>query len=164
MVSLYWGLNLLDSVSNRLSSVLHVSFSAVVTVSKYCKPFLPNQFLTSTNFSVCGVLCVERILLTSNQNVFNSLYLSCTFQSNVGHLMAGPPTLGPDMSCILSVQASAIVCSATLVASARALAIASHMICSDAMISLYASVWLFANFLFLLLTPCNEIMPYDDDT
>ena len=76
MVSLYWGLNLLLSVPNRPSSVLHVSCSAVVSISKYCRPFLPSQFLTSTNLSVCGVLYVERILLTSNQNVFNSLYLS----------------------------------------------------------------------------------------
>ena len=87
MVSLYWGLNLLDSVSNRPSSVLHVLFSAVVKVSKYWKPFLPNQFLTNANLSVHGVLYIERILLTSNQNVFNSLYLSCAFQSNIGCFM-----------------------------------------------------------------------------
>ena len=80
MVLLYWGLNLLHSVSNRPSSVLHVPFSAVVSISKYCRPFLCNQFLTSANLSVCGVLYVERILLTSNQNVFKSLYLSCAFQ------------------------------------------------------------------------------------
>ena len=101
MVSLYWGLNLLDSVLNRPSSVLHVSFSAI-GVYKYCRPFLPNQFLTNDSLSVCGVLYVERILLTSNQNVLNSLYLSCAFRSFVGCFMVGPPTLGPYLACILS--------------------------------------------------------------
>ena len=69
MVWLYWGLNLLHSVSNRPFSVLHVSFSAVVSISKYCRLFLLNQFWTSASLSVCGVLYVERILLTSHRNV-----------------------------------------------------------------------------------------------
>ena len=51
--------------------MLHVSFSAVVNVSKYCKPFLPNQILAIANLSVCGVLYVDKTLLTSNLNVFN---------------------------------------------------------------------------------------------
>ena len=127
------GFKFIGECFNRPSSVLHVSFSAVVSVSKYCNPFLPNQFLTSTNLSVCGVLYVDRILLTSNLNVFNSLYLSCAFQSNVSWFMAGLPTLGPDPSCILSAWASTIVCIAILVASATAIMTASLMICSDAM-------------------------------
>ena len=140
MVSLYWSLNLLDSVLNRPTSVLHVSFPAV-RISKYCRPFLPNQILTSASLSVCGVLYVERILLTSTQNVFNSLYLSCTFQTNVGCFMVGPPTLGPYPLCILSAQASAIVCRAILMASAPALVIVSLMICSDTMIFVYVFLW-----------------------
>ena len=136
MVLLYWGLNIWHSVSNRPSSVLHVSFSAVVGISKYCSPSLPNQFFTSAKLYVCGVLYVERILLTSNQNVLISLYLSCVFQLNAVCFMAGPPTLGPDLSCTLSAKASTIACNAILVASASAFAIASLMICSDAMISL----------------------------
>ena len=136
MVSLYWGLNLLDSVLNRPSSVLYVSFSDVVKVSKYCKPFLPNQFFTSTKLCLfVGCCMLKEILLTSSQNAFNSLYLSCTFQSNISCFMAGPPTFGPHLSCILSAQASAIVCNAILVASTTAFVIALLMICSDTMIS-----------------------------
>ena len=114
MVSLYWDLNLLESVLKRPSSALCVSFSAVVRVSKYCTPCLPNYFLTRVNLSICGVLYVERIVLTSNQNVFSSLYLSCTFKSNIGCFMEGPPTLGPDLSYVHSAQASAIVCNGIL--------------------------------------------------
>ena len=84
------------------------------------------------------------------------------FQLNVGCFMVGPPNLGPGLSCVLSAQASTIVCNPSLVASATALAIASLMICSDAIISLFLYDF-FTNVLFLLLTPYNKIMPYNDD-
>ena len=133
IVSLYWGLKLFDSVWNRPSNVLHVSFSSVINVSKYWRPFLPNQFLTIANLSACRVLYTDKTLLTSNLNVFSSLYLSSAFQSKVSCFMAGLSILGPDMSCVLSAQAPATVWIATLVASATALVITSFIICSDAL-------------------------------
>ena len=76
----------------------------------------------------------------------------------------GLPVLGPDMSCILSAQASALVWIATLVASATVLVITLFITCSDAM-TYFISISLSLTFLtsFLLLTPCNEIMPYYDN-
>ena len=76
---------------------------------------------------------MDKTLLTSNLNVFNSLYLSSTFQLNVSCFMVGLPILGPYMSCILSTQVSTIVWIAILVASATALVITSLITCSDAM-------------------------------
>ena len=60
---------------------------------------------------------MHKTLLTSNLNVFNSLYVSSAFQSNVNCFMVGRPILGPDMLCILSTQASAMVWITILVAS-----------------------------------------------
>ena len=51
--------------------MLHIYFSMVINVSKYWRPFLPNQFLTTANLSICGVLYVDKTLLTSNLDVFN---------------------------------------------------------------------------------------------
>ena len=76
---------------------------------------------------------MDKTLLTSNLNVFGSLYLSSAFQSNVGCFMVGLPILGADMSCIFSAQASTMVWITILVASATALVIALLIICSDVM-------------------------------
>ena len=52
IVLLYWGLNLFVNVLNSPSNVLQISFSVVVSVSKYWRPFLPNQFFTDASLSV----------------------------------------------------------------------------------------------------------------
>ena len=87
IVSLYWGLNLFDSICNRPSKVLHVSFSVVINVSKYWRPFLPNQCLATAKLPVCGVLYMDKTLLTYNLNVFNALYwyAMCSLCPSVCH-------------------------------------------------------------------------------
>ena len=80
-----------------------------VNVSKYWNPFHPNQFLTTANLSVSGVLYIDKTLLTSSLNVFNFLYLSCALQSNISCFMVGLPILGPDVPGVLSAQVSTIV-------------------------------------------------------
>ena len=62
---------------------------------------------------------MDKTLLTSNLNVFNLLYLSSVFQYKISCFMAGLPILGPDVSFILSAQASTIVLIAILVASSN---------------------------------------------
>ena len=71
IISLNCGLNILDSISNRPSNVLLMVFSSFVSISKNCKPFLPNQFLTIANCSTCWVLFVDKILFISNLKVLH---------------------------------------------------------------------------------------------
>ena len=94
-------------------------------ILKKCSPFLPNQFFSVANCSVCGILYIDKMLFTSQSKCFSSLYLSSASQLKVGCFMAGPSILGPAVHCHLFVGATAIVCIATLVASSTALAITS---------------------------------------
>ena len=56
VVSLYCGLNLLFHISNRLSSLLHVSCSACIRVSMSCRPCLSSQFFITDTLSVWLIL------------------------------------------------------------------------------------------------------------
>ena len=53
IVSLYSGLNLLLSVSNKPFSLLHVSCSSSVKIAISCSLSLPSQFFMIDIFSVC---------------------------------------------------------------------------------------------------------------
>ena len=75
-------------------------------------------------------------------------------QLKVGCFMEGLPILHPAALCVLSVVATAIACTATLITSATALAIASQTnTCSLAILLIIFHVCLNET---LLLTPCNE--------
>ena len=79
------------------------------------------------------------MFLTSILKLFNSLYLSCAFQSNVGCLSASPLTLGASCTGLLllvGLSPSLTATIAALVASRRTCHMVCIMLCSDA-ISLY---------------------------
>ena len=84
----------MNNVSNRPSKVPHVVFSSLVSISKNCRPFLPNQFLTIANCSMCGVLYMDRILFTSNLKVLSLLVLIFHFPVECGLLHGRATYLG----------------------------------------------------------------------
>ena len=108
------------------------------------------------------------MLLTSILKLFNSWYLSCTFQANVGCLSDGPLALGTVCAVLLPLAGSSTsltAINAALVASLSACVIACVMF-SDTISLYFAFVQIHLNWdcltssfpcvrLLLLLTSCN---------
>ena len=65
IVSLYQGLNLSFSVLNILLGVSNFSFSACVSISNNCNPFLPIQFLINIVFSISDITYYLKTLYSS---------------------------------------------------------------------------------------------------
>ena len=99
-VLLYHGLNLSFSVLNSPSGVSHFSFSAWVSISNNCNPFVPKQLLISAVFAISGISYGLKTLYTSSLKLFHSLYLSSMSQLNVGCFIIGP-ILGPMLCLVL---------------------------------------------------------------
>ena len=123
---------------NRPPIVLHLSFSVWVNVSKNCRPCLPSQCFIIATFSLCGMLYDLNTLFTSNLKCLRSLYLSSASQLNMGYFTTGSPILGltfcvPPCLVLFTALGTAMVCTATLVASAAACTSASAIfVCSFA--------------------------------
>ena len=123
MVSLYCDLNLLTCVLNRPSVMLHLSFSACVSVSTNCRPFLSSQFLLLLFFLFAA--CSKNYIVYLLYEVFSSPYLSSASQLDMGCCMMGHTYLGYCILCSIIVVCSCCShgCTATLNASIVAWAI-----------------------------------------
>ena len=119
MVSLYCTLNSLISILNRTSTVLHLSCSAWVSVSKHCRPFLSNHFYDFYSFCLWGIIGFKYIIYLSYE-IFEFTVLIFCFLVKYGLSHDRSAYLGYYILYFLplSVLVMTMACTAALSASA----------------------------------------------
>ena len=89
-VSICWHLNLMFSILNKPSTVLHASCSACLKASRNCQPCLTRHILIIGTLSAWFVAYIWKMLHTSSLKFFSSAYQSVMLQVKDSHLSGAP--------------------------------------------------------------------------